>query len=316
MAAFLRLRRLATALAVLVSVASSAAAAAPDTRIVFDLPPAIECRDVTPDDFRQVHPTLKVVEGTLRISARVAQGAEDQIVDFLYVIEGPSNSMRFQDYLPNTFLESVVADDLIAITTGSENASGGGLEAHVVYKPVNVGGELSHNEKKSESSCYKKIVPRELVLASGTTNREHGVFFRLRPSRTASLEGAKEFTFLATVPVAWRGDLCTIECTARAKKSSFLSSSIAPAGAARALVPLHLVGDAEAAELARTFRRAQQDYAAALAARERDNVFSTISSHTVDLLTLKKPESKSARQFAEAEKTLLHVQQQLAQLAE
>jgi hypothetical protein len=316
MAAISGPRSLVAATALWITSSCLATAWARDTLIVFDLPPSIECRDVTPDDFRAAHSALKVVEGTLRISARVAQGAETEIVDFLYVIEGPTNSMRFQDYLPNTFLESTVADDQIAITTGSENASGGGLDAHVVYKPVTVGGQLNHNEKKSESSCYKKIVPKELVLASGTTNREHGVFFRLRPSRSASLEGAKEFTFLATVPIGWRGDLCTIACTARAKKSSLFSSTVAPAGAARAMVPLHLVGDAEAADLARAFRQAQQEYAAALAKRERDNVFSTISNHTVDLLTLKKYESPSARQLNKAEKTLTQVQDELTQLAE
>ncbi len=189
MAAILGPRSLVTATALWITSSSLATAWAHDTHIVFDLPPSIECRDVTPDDFRAAHSTLKVVEGTLRISARVAQGAESEIVDFLYVIEGPTNSMRFQDYLPNTFLESTVADDQIAISTGSENVNGGGLDAHVVYKPVTVGGQLNHNEKKSESSCYKKIVPKELVLASGTTNREHGVFFRLRPSRRRIVGG-------------------------------------------------------------------------------------------------------------------------------
>jgi hypothetical protein len=297
-------------------VTSLAPAVAEETHILFDLPPAIECRDVTPDDFRAAHPTLKVIEGTLRISARVAQGSESQVVDFLYVIEGSSNSMRFQDYLPNTFLESTVADDLIAVTSGTENATGGGLKAQVVYKPVTVGADLSHNQKNTESSCYKKIVPRELVLASGTTNREHGVFFRLRPSRTASLEGAKEFTFLATVPLAWRGDLCVIDCTARAKKTSFFSSSVVPAGDARTTVPLHLMGDTAAADLARAFRRAQENYALALSARDRENVFSSISNHTVDLLTFKKPASAATDQLAEAEKALLELQQQLAQLAQ
>lgn len=294
---------------------SFAPAFADETHILFDLPPAIECRDVTPDDFRTAHPTLKVIEGTLRISARVAQGSEANIVDFMYVIEGSSNSMRFQDYLPNTFLESTVADDLIAVTSGTENATGGGLKAQVVYKPVTVGADLSHNHKNTESSCYKKIVPRELVLASGTTNREHGVFFRLRPSRAASLEGAKEFTFLATVPLGWRGDLCVIDCAARAKKTSIFSSSVVPAGDARTMVPLHLMGDATAADLARAFRRAQENYALALSARDRENVFSSISNHTVDLLTFKKPTSASG-QLAEAEKALLELQQKLAQLAQ
>ncbi|MGD9720505.1 MAG: hypothetical protein AB7O59_21905 [Pirellulales bacterium] len=284
-------------------------------QIVFDLPPSIECRDATPDDFRAAHPTLKVIEGRLRISARVADGAETDVVDFLYVIDNPARSMRFQDYLPNTLLESAVAEDQIEITDASEKVKGGGVDARVIYQPFTLGGTVSHSGKSSESSHYKKIAPKELVLASGTTNREHGVFYRLRPSRTASLEGAKEFTFLAVVPGTWRGDLCAISCTARGEKVSLFSSSVAAAGAVESLVPVFLVGDEEAAELAREFRHAQEALASAQAARQRDSVFDMLSSHAVGLFTSKTCETKSARELAAAEKALADSESRLGELA-
>jgi hypothetical protein len=289
-------------------------AAALDTQVVFDLPVAIECREVTPPEFAEVHPTMKVVEGTLRISARFAAGAEEEVVDFLYVIDNPTISMRFQDYLPNTLLESAVADDQIEITDASEKANVTGLDARVAYKPFVLGGTHSKSTKASESSRYRQIAPKELVLASGTTNREHGVFYRLRPSRAASLEGAKEFSFLATVPATWRADLCAIECNARAQKSSLWSTSVVPAGTARAMVPVHMVGDAEVMELVREYRRAQELYAEALAARERDSVFDTISSHTVGLLT-RSCETRSTRKLAEAEQAVADAEERLTQLA-
>ena len=285
-------------------------------QIAFDLPPAIECREVTPPDFHAAHPTLKVVEGKLRISARVVEGNESQIVDFLYVIDGPTRSMRFQDYLPNTMLESAVADDQVEICDASENAKALGLDAHVAYKLFALGGTHNQSSKKSETSHYKQIAAKELVLASGTTNREHGVFFRLRPSRAASLEGAKEFTFLATVPATWRGDVCDISCAARTEKSSLFSSSVVPGGEVRATVPLFLSGDAEAAEVARDFRQAQEAYAAALAAHSADGVFDTISSHTVGFFTLSSCQTKSARQVAAAKQAVAEAQERLTQLAQ
>jgi hypothetical protein len=42
---------------------SAAPLLADNTRIVFDLPGTIECRDVTPKDFAAAHPSLKVIEG-------------------------------------------------------------------------------------------------------------------------------------------------------------------------------------------------------------------------------------------------------------
>ena len=285
-------------------------------QIVFDLPDAIECRDATPADFQAAHPALKVVEGKLRISARVIEGTEAEVVDFLYTIANPGKTMRFEDYLPNTLLESAVAEDQIEISDATENAKATGGEVHVAYKLFGIG--LSHNQsaKKSEASRYKQIASKELVLASGTTNREHGVFFRLRPSRAASLEGAKEFTFLATVPKTWRGDVCTIACTARGMKVSFLSTSVAPAGAVRATVGVHLVGDAEAAALIGELRHAQEAHAAALAAfAENDSVLDTISSQTVGFFTHKKHASQAAIDLEEAGKALADAQDRLRQMA-
>ncbi|HEX3727504.1 MAG TPA: hypothetical protein VHV08_14720, partial [Pirellulales bacterium] len=76
--------------------------------------------------------------------------------------------------------------------------------------------------------------------------REHGVFFKLKPSKGASLEGAKAFTFLAVVSKEWRGDWCVISCAARAKKKTFFSTSVAPAGIEQAHVGMYLAGDREA----------------------------------------------------------------------
>ena len=316
MAAIESIRRWLAVCSVAISTWSVRASAARATQIDFDLPDAIECRDVTPPDFQAAHPTLKVVEGKLRISARVTEGAEPQVIDFLYTINNPDKTMRFQDYLPNTMLESAVAEDQIEISDANENAKATGGEVHVAYKLFGIGASHNQTSKKSEASHYKQIASKELVLASGTTNREHGVFFRLRPSRAASLEGAKEFTFLATVPKTWRGDLCTIACAARAMKSSFLSTSAAPAGAVRAEVGVHLTGDAEASALIGELHRAQEAHAKALiVAAERESVFDTLSNQTVGFFTHKKPESPAARQLEEATTALADVQERMRALA-
>ena len=221
-------------------------ALAANTQVIFDLPDTIECVDVTPAKFSANHPGLKVIEAKLRISARITSGSETDIVDFLYVITSPGLRLKIQDYLPNTTLESTVEGDQIEIADTSESSKGTGEDAHINYKVLGLGGTATQGTKKSESSKYKEIAPKELVVASGTTNREHGVFFKLRPSKEASLEGAKTFTCLAIVPKEWRGDWCVVSCAARGNAKSFFRKSITVAGVEQAHVGMYLSGDREA----------------------------------------------------------------------
>jgi hypothetical protein len=295
---------------------SAAPAFAVETRIAFDLPSSIECRDVTPKEFAAAHPALKVIEAKFRISARVIDGNASDIIDFLYVLESTHKSLRVQDYLPNTTLESSVVEDHIEITDATESSKASGTDAHVVYKPFALGGSLNQSSKKSESSHYKQIASKDLVLASGTTNREHGVFFRLRPSRAASFEGAKEFTLLATVPKTWRGDLCAISCDARATKRSLISTSVGSAGTEQAQIGMYLACDAEAAALAEELRRAHETYATILKTLPtKECALETISNQAAGLFTGKKPEPQVRKELADAEKAMVDVQERLKELA-
>ncbi len=302
-------------LALLATFAFTSGSSSRAAEIAFDLPESIECRDVTPPGFAAAE-YLKVVEGKMRISARVLEGSESEIVDFMYLIRSPEKRLRFQDYLPNTTLESAVADDQIEVKESTEKASTAGADVHVVYKLLAIGGTLNQTSKDSDANCYRQIAPKELVVASGTTDREHGVFFRLRPSRAASLEGAKEFSFLATVPKQWRGDVCTISCRARVKKDSFWSNSVVPSGDRQVEVGLYMAGDAEAASLAEELRRVQESYLKLQATPPpKSSVLDTISSQTVGAFTKKKQPTDYATQLAEAKQALFSVQQRLEKLA-
>ena len=61
------------------------------------------------------------------------------------------------------------------------------------------------------------------------------MFFELLASKVASLEGAKEFTFLATIPRSWRGDWCTISCP-RGRNESLLPRASPLAGVEQAQI--------------------------------------------------------------------------------
>jgi hypothetical protein len=304
------------------------------TRVVFDLPDTIECRDVTPHEFAVAHPALKVIEGKFRVSARIVSGAEGEVVDFLYFVASPNRKMRFQDYLPNTTLESTTADNVIEVTDTTENSNATDADAKVGYKATSFGVTKNKGTKKTESAHSKQVAAKALVVASGTTDREHGLFFKLRPSKADSLEGAKQFTFLATVPRTWRGDWCTISCAARAKSKNFLSKTvIAPAGIEQTQVGMYLAADEEAATLAEELRDELEAHAAVLASHMRkdgegllNTMYEAISSQSISGKTTlcgifnckgegsRRSESERTK-LEEAEQAVLYAQDRLSRLA-
>jgi hypothetical protein len=288
--------------------------ACPAASVSFDLPRTIECTDVTTPEFARNHPDQKIVEARLRISARLNAGSASDITEFIYAFK-TEPVMRIRDYMPNTTLESSVAEDRIEITNAAETSKAGTADAHIAYKPLLLGGSRNQSSKKSETSHYQQITAKDVVLASGTTDREHGVFFRLRPSRTTSLEGGKEFALIATVPRSWRGDECSISCTARATKHSLLSTSLVDIGASQAQVGMYLAGDVQAAATAEEFCAAQETYANLLAKHSaNDNVFQTISTQTAHLFKTRQA-VEEAKSLENAEHAVRDARQRLEQMA-
>lgn len=244
--------------------ASGVSALGAETRVTFDIPDAIECRDVTPAGCRAHCPDWKVIEGRFRVSARLLTGTEADVVDFVYMLASTESRLKIQDYLPNTTLESAIEGDRITVAESSESARSITGDLRVNYSLLNVGPTANQTTKKSATNQYHEIAPKSLVLASGTTNRGHGVFFKLRPSKATSLEGAKEFTFLAVVPQTWRADWCVVACSARASKRTLLHKSTVVAGGQHAHVGLHLIGDRDARQAANELFDAQQKNLAGL----------------------------------------------------
>ncbi|MBX3411744.1 MAG: hypothetical protein KF708_03410 [Pirellulales bacterium] len=241
------------------SAASTWHVAAEDVRILFDVPDKIECHDVTPEKCAATHPHLKVIEAKFRVSASVAAGTEAEVVDFTYMISSPKLRLKILDFLPNTTLESRYTDDRIVVADIIEESDAKSIDAQVGYSIFSLNAVKNQLSRKTEQNQYERIAPKALVLASGTMNRGHGVFFKLRPSNAASLEGSKEFSFLAIVPRAWRADWCTFVCTARASKKSIVGNAVCNAGVCKADVGLYLLGDREGSKLSDRLCALQQE---------------------------------------------------------
>jgi hypothetical protein len=187
----------------------------------FDVRRKVECRDVTPREFAVQHPHQRLVECAFSVSAYLVSGTIDEVETISIEISGSDNHLRVHDFSPHTRLETEYAGDIQTTRTRESSRSltaslggevPGGIGGAVAsFKPT-INGVTGGKEVVTDT--MKRIAPRQVVIASGTINDEHGVFFTLRSSSVSSLEGLHEFTVQFVVPAAWCSDELQVNCRA------------------------------------------------------------------------------------------------------
>jgi hypothetical protein len=128
--------------------------------------------------------------------------------------------------------------------------------------------QLGGTNHQVVAQTFKELPSKCLVLASGTTDAEHGAFFKLKGAPQVPLEGAKEFTCTFEVPKDWRGGWCLLSCHARGLSERYMSTSIEPCGCAETFVGLYIAGDREAQGIAGQLDRRQLQQAVSNADRQ------------------------------------------------
>ena len=255
-------RRQCFAMLVLATASQAATAAGP--RIDFDVPEAVACREVAREEAVDETPTDKFIEARFQISSLLRSGREADLSHYLYRIEDVRRTMQVVDYLPKTQLSSqIVGKVSVDAKQGGSSNIGGSLSAR--YDGIATGSLNAGASKSSESRVrYELLPPKELLAASGTILRGHGVYFKLRPSKQTSLEGAKEFVCVLRVPASWQAGTVTIHCEAFGTAKGGTSVC----GRAEFRVALYLPGDEKAKAAAVELVRAKGAYERALAAHK------------------------------------------------
>jgi hypothetical protein len=242
---------------------SLAALAASPPGVTFSASPTVECRDVTPAEFARANPQEKLIEATFRVSALVT-GPEDALDEVLVVVTSPERRLRVADFWPQTESTTDIVGPIERVTTNETSRSlqagvGGSLGAKYGPASAQVSPSASAGQSESEGvkESYKKLPPKRLLLASGTTEGEHGAFFKLKPSSQVSLQGSRQFGCLFVVPAAWRGDWLSLACSAKAQTRRQFVRRIEECGQATLTIGLYLEGDGEAKRLAQQLDLAQ-----------------------------------------------------------
>ena len=224
--------RVSVVVAALVLLSPAALAASPV--VEFDVTTVIACHDVTTAEFAVAHPQHKLLQATFNISSLFRRGTEKDVAQFLYRIESTGGTLRIVDHLPRTELASPVVGPIAVEKKDESTKRIGGLLGgqYPPFSQAEISGQAGTTNGLSVR--YEMLPPKELLAASGTLNRERGVYFKLRPSPQTSLEGARQFVCVLRVPRSWRADCVRLDCRADG------------CGHASFLVGLFAAGDEEA----------------------------------------------------------------------
>ncbi len=198
----------------LVALAFAQPASADAPQVQFDVAPMVACRDVTPPEFSQINPDERLIEARFQISALLRGGNENDLTEFLYLIDSPQRSMAVEDYLPKTTLATDVVGS-VGIDRRDEDSVTNGIKVDgdaSTYLKANF--TRARTKTNGERVQYERLPPLELLSASGTMSRGAAAYFKLKPSPRTSLEGAKDFVLILRVPALWRGDYVRLRCDA------------------------------------------------------------------------------------------------------
>lgn len=251
----------------------SVAVYAGQPKVGFDLGYLAESRDVTSQAFALLHPHEKVIETNLRVSVRLLQGEEQDIEQLQFEITSPTERLRVIDFLPKTQIEPESTEGIeVTKTTETIHSIGASVGTNLAFSAGDgkhnsltltqampaANANATHRNQLQETS--KKIPQGKVVIASGTLENEHGVFFKLKRSATAPFEGTKTLSFRFVVPSGWRGDWVVLSAQATGRVKRYFFKSVEACGDAKAFIGLYLGGDSDAARAALELAEGQEYY--------------------------------------------------------
>ncbi|MEM8945248.1 MAG: hypothetical protein AAGD11_08695 [Planctomycetota bacterium] len=235
---------------------STASAGRPE--LTFDFGRTTECHDVTeefaarlPD--QHLDPDQRLIELKLRVSVHLLTGNIKDIDEVRIEISDCDSRLRVESFSPNTRLQSDYSDEISVTKTIEHGHSLGaslGGEAPVPLGDVvahvlpSVNGGISKREVLTEKQS--RLAPQYAVIASGTIDHEHGVFFKLRSSPQSTLEGSHEFVVRFVVSEGWRGDSLRVCCSATGRQKFLWTKQQTTWSKTCAPVAIYLAGDTEA----------------------------------------------------------------------
>ena len=216
------------------------------SRTTFSTPPTHD--EVGPSEFQWVRIVIPVT-GEIQDSRKTVESIRFDV--YWNRVAHP-----LHDYFPRTQTTSRFATP-IGIETRNEQKRGAGLSLSAKYETL-VNGSLNGQWAGNESTTrrFEEHPQHDVLVASGTSHRGTGAFFRFHPSRFETVEGGRELSLIYCVPKSWRGGILKVECKANGITKNLWKEKFEFGRAF--VVPVYLQSDAEARRMSNEFVQAEQ----------------------------------------------------------
>lgn len=241
--------RTLTQLALLLALLSASITYGQSPRVEFDvacLTPVIDVGE------GEANSGYREVEARLPISILLAAGSQNQLSEVVIRIESRHRSAEVIDFAPRTRVASSIVGNVEVTERGDERKHAQIDLFGVAPAAPTIHGKASagyHDEHQAVWS-YERLPPHEVLVASGTTDRGFGAFFKFRPSSQASLEGSHDLLLRLRVPHNWRSEIYDVTAIAYSRRGKEFSFDDRPvAGQENFTLVFYSAGDETARKL-------------------------------------------------------------------
>ena len=200
----------------------------------------------------------KIIEIVVPVTSELRRHSKKTVESFRFDVYWNRVAFPLADYAPKTQTVSDVAG-VVSIETSDEDNSGFRLGVNGKYESYLTGNlNADFSNRNSTKKRYEEIPDHDILVASGTSHRGTGAFFRFHPSKQDTLEGGRDLILAFRVPINWRAGILKIECHAEGQRRVFANWKESFEHGRAFIVPLYVDGDEDARQATVGFVRAEQ----------------------------------------------------------
>jgi len=230
-----------------------------DQAVKFDVP-AIVAAPVEPIGFA-AHDGAEgdqLLQIVIPVSSEIRIQSKQSINAFRFDVFWNEIAYLVQDYSPKTQTISEVHGE-ISTETAKETKSGFGLRLNADLQSL-VSGESNAEVGTTDSVTkkFKQLPNQSVLVASGTSHRGTGVFFRFHRSSQTAIEGGRDLMAQFVVPADWRAGVLRVNCFAIGSTNVFGAWANPFEMSRTFLVPVYRQGDSQAKTAAVKFSETEQ----------------------------------------------------------
>lgn len=210
------------------------------------------------DGQRSNQASEKIIEVVVPVTSELSRHSKQTVESFRFDVYWNRVAFPLSDYAPKTQTVSEVAG-VISIETNDEDNAGFRLGVNGKYESYLTGNlNADFSNRNATKKRFEEIPDHDILVASGTSHRGTGAFFRFHPSKQDTLEGGRDLILAFRVPIHWRAGILKIECHAEGQQRVFASWKEDFEYGRAFIVPIYVDGDEDARQATVELVRAEQ----------------------------------------------------------